>query len=114
VHDKNCTCGCHDHDHNHDHHAEEIFTSWGMETANQYGESEITSILSALDSGEYGVILRAKGMVSGDNGNWIYFDYVPEEHNVRRGKPDVTGKVCVIGAQLKEDKINGLFRKLIK
>ena len=114
VHDKNCTCGCHNHDHNHDHHAEEIFTSWGMETANQYGESEITSILSALDSGEYGVILRAKGMVSGDNGNWIYFDYVPEEHNVRRGKPDVTGKVCVIGAQLKEDKINGLFRKLIK
>ena len=102
----------HDHDHHHHHHhADEVFTSWGMETPNKYSRSEIESILTALDSGEYGVILRAKGMVPAEDGTWIYYDYVPEEQDIRTGKPEVTGKICVIGAQLREDKLAELFRR---
>ena len=88
-----------------------MFTSWGMETPNVYSKEEIEKILTALDSGEYGVILRAKGMVPAQDGTWIYYDYVPEEQDVRTGKPEVTGKICVIGAQLNEDKLAELFRK---
>ena len=111
-HGPDCTCGCHDHDHeHHHHHADEVFTSWGMETPNVYSKEEIEKILTALDSGEYGVILRAKGMVPAQDGTWIYYDYVPEEQDVRTGKPEVTGKICVIGAQLNEDKLAELFRK---
>ena len=113
-HGPDCTCGCHDHDHehgHHHHHADEVFTSWGMETPNVYSKEEIEGILTALDSGEYGAILRAKGMVPAQDGSWIYYDYVPEEHEVRSGKPEVTGKICVIGSELKEDKLAELFRK---
>ena len=109
-HDEECTCGCHDHDHHH-HHADEVFTSWGMETPNVYTKEEIQSILTALDGGEYGTILRAKGMVPAEDGTWIYYDYVPEEQEVRAGKPQVTGKICVIGANLKEKALEELFRK---
>ncbi len=109
-HDEHCTCGCHDHHHGH-HHADEVFTSWGMETPNVYSMEEIKKILTALDSGEYGMILRAKGMVPAEDGTWIYYDYVPEEHDVRSGKPEVTGKICVIGSKLDEAKLAVLFRK---
>ena len=118
-HDEHCTCGCHDHhhehghEHHHDHHghhhADEVFTSWGVETAKTYSQAKVEEILTALDSGEYGMILRSKGMVAGEDGNWVYFDYVPEEHDIRNGKPEVTGKLCVIGAELKEAKIAELF-----
>ena len=111
-HDENCTCGCHDHDHHHHHHhADEVFTSWGMETPNVYSREEMENILTALDSGEYGAILRAKGMVPATDGTWIYYDYVPEEHEIREGKPAVTGKICVIGSKLDEEKLAVLFRK---
>ena len=99
----------HHHDHDH-HHADEVFTSWGKETPAIYSSEKIESILTALDSGEYGAILRAKGMVPTADGTWIYFDYVPEEHDIRAGSPEVTGKLCVIGAELKEDKLEELFR----
>ena len=82
-----------------------------METPNTYSMEEIRNILTALDSGEYGMILRAKGMVPAQDGTWIYYDYVPEEHDVRSGKPEVTGKICVIGSKLAEDKLAVLFRK---
>ena len=105
----------HHHHHEHDHHhhdADEIFTSWGLETPSAYSKDEINHILAELDKEEiYGLVLRAKGMVSATDGGWIYFDYVPEERNVRDGKPDVTGKFCVIGSGLKEDKLAELFRK---
>ena len=109
-HDENCTCGCHDHHHHH-HHADEVFTSWGIETPNTYSTEDIEKILTALDSGEYGAILRAKGMVPAPDGTWVYYDYVPEEHDIRSGKPEVTGKICVIGSKLDEDKLAELFRK---
>ena len=105
-HDHECGCG---HDHHH-HHADEVFTSWGKETPVRFTTERIESILTALDSGEYGAILRAKGMVPAEDGTWIYYDYVPEEHDIRTGKPEVTGKICVIGAELKEDKLEELFR----
>ena len=105
-HDHECECG----HHHHHHHADEVFTSWGKETPAKYTAEKIETILNALDSGEYGNILRSKGMVAGEDGTWIYFDYVPEEHDIRTGKPEVTGKFCVIGAELKEDKLNELFR----
>ena len=131
-HDEHCTCGCHehhhehhdhehchehhDHEHSHDHHhhhghhhADEIFSSWGVETAKTFTKEAIENILTALDNGEYGMILRSKGMVPAEDGTWIYFDYVPEEHDIRTGKAEVTGKLCVIGAQMKEDKLAGLF-----
>ncbi len=101
----------HHHGHGH-HHADEIFTSWGLETPAAYTREDITHILAELDKEEtYGIVLRAKGMVPGVDGGWIYFDYVPEESNVRDGKPDVTGKVCVIGSKLKEDRLAELFCK---
>ena len=102
----------HHHDHDGHHHADEIFTSWGLETPAAYDKEEINHILAELDKEEvYGLVLRAKGMVPATDGGWIYFDYVPEESNVRDGKPDVTGKFCVIGSELKEDKLAELFRK---
>lgn len=106
-HDHECGCG---HEHHHHHHADEVFTSWGKETPVKFTAEKIESILTALDSGEYGSILRAKGMVPAEDGTWIYYDYVPEEHDIRTGKPEVTGKICVIGAELKEDKLEELFR----
>ncbi|MBD9151749.1 MAG: cobalamin biosynthesis protein CobW [Lachnospiraceae bacterium] len=113
-HDENCTCGCHDHDHehHHHHHADEIFTSWGMETPTAYTKDEIETILKKLDDADtYGVILRAKGMLPSNDGTWINFDYVPEESNVRTGAPEVTGKICVIGSKLNEDNLKALFTK---
>ena len=99
-------CGCH----NHHHHADEVFTSWGTETVKAYSEAELEHILTALDSGEYGAILRAKGIVAAaDGGQWLHYDFVPEEHQVRRGPADYTGRICVIGSQLKEDKLSQLF-----
>ena len=99
----------HHHHHHHGHDADEIFTSWGMETFVKFSKERVDSILKALDSGDYGVILRAKGMVPAEDGTWIYYDYVPEESDVRTGKPQVTGKICVIGSELKEDKLKELF-----
>ncbi len=113
-HDENCTCGCHDHDHehHHHHHADEIFTSWGMETPTAYTKDEIETILKKLDDADtYGVILRAKGMLPSNDGTWINFDYVPEESNVRTGASEVTGKICVIGSKLNEDNLKALFTK---
>ena len=107
-HDEHCTCGCHDHDHHH-HHADEVFTSWGVETVKVFTQSEIERILTALDSGEYGVILRAKGIVPSEGGKWLHFDYVPEEHEVRCGTADYTGRLCVIGSQLREHELHHLF-----
>ena len=99
-------CGCH----HHHHHADEVFTSWGVETAKTFTEADLERILSALDGGEYGAILRAKGIVpAADGGQWLHFDFVPEEHQVRRGPADYTGRLCVIGAELKEDKLAALF-----
>ena len=108
-HDHECddpNCSCH---HHHHHHADEVFTSWGKETPKTFTRADIVRILTALDSGEYGKILRAKGIVNGQDGDWIEFDYVPEEHEVRAGHPDYTGRLCVIGAELKEDKLAELF-----
>lgn len=105
-----CHEGEHDHAHHHHHHADEIFTSWGMETPAVYSEEDIAHILSELDKEEvYGMVLRAKGMVPSLGGGWIYFDYVPEESSIRSGKPDVTGKFCVIGSKLQEEKLKELF-----
>ena len=130
-----CTCGCHDHEHEecchheheehgheheghehqhagHHHHADEIFTSWGLETPAVYSREEIAHILEQLEQQEvYGMVLRAKGMVASHDGGWIYFDYVPGESDIRSGKPDVTGKFCVIGSKLTEDKLMELFRR---
>ncbi len=120
-HGPDCTCGCHDHDHDehdhehdhehhhHHHHADEVFTSWGVETPKSFTAEQIQQILSRLDSGEYGRILRAKGILPAQDGSWINFDYVPEEHDVRTGTPDYTGRLCVIGAELKEDGLKALF-----
>ncbi|MEZ3427168.1 MAG: cobalamin biosynthesis protein CobW [Lachnospiraceae bacterium] len=107
-HGEDCTCGCHDHDHHH-HHADEVFTSWGKETPAVYTAEKIAAILKELDGGEYGMILRAKGMVPAADGTWIYFDYVPEESDIRTGKPQVTGKLCVIGSKISEEKLEALF-----
>ena len=86
-----------------------MFTSWGEETVKKYTEADIEGILAALDSGEYGAILRAKGIVASPDGRWIHYDYVPEEHEVRFGAADYTGRLCVIGSELKEDKLKELF-----
>ena len=126
-HDDNCTCGCHDHHHEHhhnehhhhehgehcncgchDHHADEVFTSFGKETTRRFTVKEIEDILSAFDDGEYGSILRAKGYLLGEN-EWIYFDYVPGEANVRFGAPAVIGRICVIGADIDDDALTKLF-----
>lgn len=104
------TCGCgHDHHHDH-HHADDVFTSWGCETAKTFTQDGIAVILGKLsESEEYGIILRSKGMVEGDNGEWIYFDMVPGEVDVRAGEPEYTGRICVIGSKLKEDRLQELF-----
>ena len=104
-HEDGCCCG---HDHHH-HHADEAFTAWGVETAKKFTEEALHSILRAFDAGECGVVLRAKGIVPGTEGAWLHFDYVPEEYNVRVGSADVTGKLCVIGAKIDEEKIKTLF-----
>ena len=112
-HGEHCGCGCHDHDHHHDHHhADEVFTSFGLETPATFEKAEVEAILEALEQDEtYGFVLRAKGMVPSADGTWIYFDYVPGESNVREGKPDVTGKICVIGSKLKEESLKQLFER---
>ena len=103
-------CCEHDHDHHHHHHADEVFTSWGTETVRKYTVDKINTILSALgDSEKYGMILRAKGFVEGFDGEWIYFDYIPEEPNVRTGAPAAIGKFCVIGAHINEAALAELF-----
>ena len=109
-HGEECGCG-HDHHDHHHHHADEVFTSWGRETAKTYTEEEIRTILEALsDDEEYGMILRAKGMVEGKNGGWVYFDMVPGEADVRKGSPEYTGRICVIGSKLREDSLEKLFK----
>ena len=112
-HDENCTCGCHDHGHEgheHHHHADEVFTSWGVETPRKFSQEEINRLLEALgDEAKYGLVLRAKGIVDACDGEWIYFDYVPGEMDVRRGAAAVTGRFCVIGSGLKEQALKELF-----
>ena len=104
-HDHECSCG---HDHHH-HHADEVFTSWGVETAKKFDKAQIEHALHQLDTGAYGMVLRAKGILMASDGTWIHFDYVPEEHNVRTGSADITGKLCVIGANLDEKGVAALF-----
>lgn len=105
-HGEHCSCGCHDHDH---HHADEVFTAWGVETAKKFTKGTIEAALASLDSGRFGFVLRAKGIVPAEDGTWIHFDYVPEEQNIRTGGAAVTGKLCVIGAQLDEAGVAALF-----
>lgn len=108
-HGDECSCGCHDHDHHH-HHADEVFTSWGKETPHKFNEDKLREILDTLaDTEKYGVILRAKGILPSDAGEWLYFDLVPGEFEIRKGNPDITGKLCVIGSKLKEDDLAELF-----
>ncbi|MBP5186818.1 MAG: GTP-binding protein, partial [Clostridiales bacterium] len=106
-----CTCGCHDHDHDHEGHhpADEVFDSIGFETSRSFSEAAIKAALEELDSGDFGMILRAKGIVAGEDGNWIHFDYVPGEADVRTGAADVTGKLCVIGSKVDKDAVKVLF-----
>ncbi|MBP3657121.1 MAG: GTP-binding protein, partial [Clostridia bacterium] len=119
-HDEHCTCGCHDHDHEHHdhehhhdhhghHHADEVFTSWGTETVRAYGEAELAQILESLEDEELGMILRAKGIIPCAEGGWLHFDYTPGEQDIRKGAADFTGRLCVIGSGLNEDKIRALF-----
>lgn len=110
-HDGHCCCG-HDHEHHHHHHghdADEVFASWGVETAKKFTREELEEMLTALDGGAYGAILRAKGIVPTAEGEWLHFDYVPEEHEVRCGSAEYTGRLCVIGAKLKEAELKTLF-----
>ncbi len=112
VHDENCTCGCHDHHHHHHHHghhADEVFSSWGVETPRTFTEAEIRTALEALDTGKYGAVLRAKGIVPAGDGVWLHFDFVPGDLEIRHGAADVTGRLCVIGSQLSEDGLKALF-----
>ena len=115
-HDEHCTCGCHDHEHHEHHHhhghhhADEVFVSWGKETAKKYNREELKVKLEALNCEEhFGVVLRAKGMVAGDDGQWIYFDMVPGECEVRSGAAEFTGRICVIGSKLNEEALEELF-----
>ena len=110
-HGEGCTCGCHDHEHHHhDHDADEVFTSWGKETPHKYTKEKIESILKIFcDTEDYGSILRAKGMVPAEDGTWIYFDMVPGEYELRDGEPDYTGRLCVIGTNIDEHKLEELF-----
>jgi len=115
-HSADCSCGCHDHDHDHNHHhhhhhADEVFSSWGVETITPCAKGDLTGILDELAYGSrYGDVLRAKGMLAGENpGEWYYFDLVPEEFEIRTGNPDYTGKVCVIGANLNEEELSNAF-----
>ena len=108
-HDGECGCG-HDHDGHHHHHADDVFTSWGTETPRKYTEEEVKTALDKLaNTDEYGVILRAKGMLPNVNGEWIYFDLVPGEYELRKGSPDYTGRICVIGTNPDENKLKELF-----
>ena len=106
-HDHDCGCG-HDH-HHHGHHADEVFASWGVETTHTFTAEQLERILTALDGGGYGAVLRAKGIVPGGDGLWYHFDYVPEDHQIRTGGADYTGRLCVIGSQLKEEDLKALF-----
>lgn len=118
-HDEDCSCGCHDHGHEHHdhehhghdhHHADEVFTSWGRETIKKFDKGQIESILNHLSEDDsFGIVLRAKGMVEGKDGHWIYFDMVPGEADVREGSPEYTGRICVIGSKLVEDKLQDAF-----
>ena len=112
-HGPDCTCGCHDHDHHHHHHdhdADEVFVSWGVETARKFSEAEIREILLALeDEARFGTVLRAKGIVDASDGAWIHFDYVPGEIDIRRGGAEITGRLCVIGSELKENALRELI-----
>jgi len=111
-HGEDCTCGCHDHDHghHHHHHADEVFTSWGKETPHKYEKDTMRQILNKLaNTEEYGVVLRAKGMVPATDGTWIYFDLTPGEFELREGMPDYTGRLCVIGSKLEEHALEELF-----
>jgi G3E family GTPase len=126
-HGESCTCGCHGHHHDEHHHhkdehhhgdghhhADEVFTSWGMQTAAAYTTEEIETLLAELEKEkEYGFVLRAKGMVPAGDGTWVYFDYVPGECDIRAGRPDVTGKICVIGSELQEANLDKLFHKAL-
>ena len=112
-HGEDCTCGCHDHDHeHHHHHADDVFTSWGVETSMKYSEEDMKAILEELakEKNDCGIILRAKGIVSGTENEWLYFDLTPGEYEIRKGNPDYTGKLCVIGSNLNEDNIAKLFK----
>ena len=117
-HGEGCTCGCHEHEghhHHHDHeghhHADEVFTSWGVETPRRYGAEELQQMLKKLEgSSEYGIILRAKGILQNTDGSWMQFDLVPEEYEVRGGSPEYTGRLCVIGSKLNEDALKELFQ----
>ena len=105
-------CGCHDHEHHHHHHhhhADEVFTSWGVETSKKFDKATVEAALKALDTEKYGMILRAKGILPAVDGTWIHFDYVPEEANIRTGSADITGKLCVIGSKLDQHAIAELF-----
>ena len=108
-HDEHCACGCHDHDHHHGHHADEVFTSWGRETPRAFSAEKLEAALTELDTGEYGHILRAKGILPDAEGGWLHFDYVPGECQLRSGSADYTGRLCVIGAELKKDELARLF-----
>ena len=110
-HDEHCTCGCHDHEHgHHHHHADDVFTSWGKETPHKFDRARIEEILKIFcDTEDYGTILRAKGMVEGTDGTWIYFDMVPGEYELRDGQPDYTGRLCVIGTDIDDHKLMELF-----
>ncbi len=114
-HDEHCDCGCHDHEHDHEHHhehghhADEVFTSCGIETGRRYTETELDSILAFFDEGVCGVVLRAKGIVAGADGSWFHFDYVPGERNIRRGSADITGRICVIGSGIDEKSVREIF-----
>ena len=110
-HDEHCTCGCHDHEHgHHHHHADDVFTSWGKETPHKFDRARIEEILKIFcDTEDYGTILRAKGMVEGTDGTWIYFDMVPGEYELREGQPDYTGRLCVIGTDIDDHKLMELF-----
>ena len=107
-HGEHCSCG-HDHHDHHHHHADEVFTSWGVETARTFSEDTLRAILTELDSGKYGAVLRAKGIVPCGDGKWLHFDYVPEEHEVRFGGADYTGRLCVIGSKLDQQGLKALF-----
>ena len=113
-HEKGCSCGCdhehHDHDHHH-HHADEVFSSWGKETPRTYERDELETILKQLNEEEcYGKVLRAKGMVKSNDDTWLYFDFVPEEYEIRVGAASYTGRFCVIGSQLQEEALAKLFK----
>lgn len=115
-HDHSCGCSAHEHDHScgcgsHHHTASDTFTSWAIETVKAYSKEQLQDILQTLDYGEYGAILRAKGVVKGEGTAWLHFDYVPEEYEIREGTPDYTGRICVIGADLEQEALETLFTK---